>query len=139
VALVSLGISQAFASHHGRLPGGPRVVAGLGLLVAASVLAGWALRVFSSWRLLAQLDVGHALCIEGPYRFVRHPIYLAMDLWAVGSALACPVAAALVGAVVIFVGGDLRARAEERLLTAVFGDQYTAYMARVRRLLPGIY
>jgi protein-S-isoprenylcysteine O-methyltransferase Ste14 len=98
-----------------------------------------ALRVFTSWRLLARLDAGHALCVDGPYRFVRHPIYLAMDLWAVGSALTCPTAATIAGAAVIFVGSDLRARAEEGFLVAVFGDEYRAYAARVRRLLPGVY
>ncbi len=139
IALVSLGITQAFLSRQARFPASPRVILGLGILLTASALAMWALRVFTSWRLLARLDVGHALCVDGPYRFVRHPIYLAVDLWALGSALAFPGAATLVGAGAVFVGGDLRSRAEERLLTEVFGDDYRAYAARARRLLPGIY
>ena len=85
VPLVSLGITQAFVAHRGRLPGRPHEVSGLVLVVAAVVLAGWALRVFGSWRLLAQLDVGHGLCVAGPYRVARHPIYLAFDLWAAGA------------------------------------------------------
>ncbi len=90
-------------------------------------------------RELAHVDVGRVLCTIGPYNVVRHPIYAAMDLWALGSALACPVIATLVGVAVIFVGGDLRSRAEERLLAGVFEDEYRAYMARTRRLLPGLY
>jgi protein-S-isoprenylcysteine O-methyltransferase Ste14 len=139
VMLVSLGITQMFISQRGRFFVSPGALVGLGFLLAGSALAGWALRVFTSWRLLARVDAGHALCVDGPYRFVRHPIYLAMDLWALGSALTCPGAATIVGAVVIFAGSELRARAEERLLTEVFGDDYRAYAARVRRLVPGVY
>jgi len=39
----------------------------------------------------------------------------------------------------VFVGGDLRARAEEKLLTQVFGDTYSVYCNRTSRFLPGIY
>ena len=45
----------------------------------------------------------------------------------------------LAGAVVVFVAGDLRARAEERVLVAQLGERYHEYAARARRLLPGVY
>jgi protein-S-isoprenylcysteine O-methyltransferase Ste14 len=139
IGLVSLGIAQTFVAQRDRFLASLRVLVGLGCVVAASALAAWALRVFRSWRLLARVDAGHGLCIEGPYRLVRHPIYLAMDLWAVGSALTCPAPAAITGMVIVFLGSDLRARAEEQLLLDVFGDDYRSYAARVRRVLPGIY
>jgi protein-S-isoprenylcysteine O-methyltransferase Ste14 len=139
IALVSLGITRTFVFLGSRFPVDLRTLLGLGAVLLASALAMWALRVFASWRLLAHVDVGHALCLEGPYRFVRHPIYLALDLWALGSALTCPNALTIAGAVGVIIGSDLRSRVEERLLAEVFGDQYRSYAARVRRLLPGVY
>jgi protein-S-isoprenylcysteine O-methyltransferase Ste14 len=139
VVLVLLGMFQIVAGWRARVPLTLRYGLAIALVLAASALAMWALRVFTSWRLLAHVDAGHALCTSGPYRFVRHPIYAAMDLWALGSAIACPALAAVVGLVVIVVGSDLRCRAEETLLTDVFGDEYRDYMGRVRRLLPGMY
>ncbi len=139
VALVSLGISWTLISSRAHLASVPRTYVGLGAVIAALAVAVWALQVFTSWRLLAHVDVGHALCTEGPYRLVRHPIYAAMDLWAIGSALACPNVWTIAGAAIIFIGSDLRSRAEERLLVGVFGDEYQDYMERVRRLLPRIY
>jgi protein-S-isoprenylcysteine O-methyltransferase Ste14 len=35
--------------------------------------------------------------------------------------------------------GDVRARAEERLLERAFGAAYREYRARTRRFLPGVY
>jgi protein-S-isoprenylcysteine O-methyltransferase Ste14 len=37
------------------------------------------------------------------------------------------------------LGGDLRARAEEKVLDASFGEPYREYRARVKRFVPGIY
>jgi protein-S-isoprenylcysteine O-methyltransferase Ste14 len=138
-AVVSVGISRVLDSLRLHLVPSPRTVVGLGAVFAASALAMWALRVFTSWRLLAKVDVGHALCVEGPYQFVRHPLYGAMDLWAVGSALACPTAWTIAGVAIVIIGSDLRSRTEERLLLEVFGEEYRKYAGRVWRRVPCIY
>jgi protein-S-isoprenylcysteine O-methyltransferase Ste14 len=39
----------------------------------------------------------------------------------------------------VALGGDLRARAEETVLLAVFGDRYREYQRRVKRFIPGVY
>jgi protein-S-isoprenylcysteine O-methyltransferase Ste14 len=41
--------------------------------------------------------------------------------------------------VLMVIGSDLRARAEEKLLKDVFGASYREYSSRTRRFLPGIY
>ena len=111
----------------------------IAVVVLAIGLLSWAFLVFRSWRLLAELDRGHELCTEGPFGFVRHPIYLACDLLAIGTAIWVTTPAVLVGTALVIGGGDLRARAEERILLAAFGERYRDYMNRARRLIPGLY
>jgi protein-S-isoprenylcysteine O-methyltransferase Ste14 len=113
--------------------------AGALVIVASAALIASALWVFDSWRLLARIDAGHRLCTRGPYGRIRHPIYLACDLLALGTFLWLPTAAIGVGTLLMVLTGDLRARAEERLLADAFGDEYLSYAARVKRLLPGLY
>ncbi len=73
---------------------------------------------------------------DGPYRFVRNPMYtgilmvgmtlgLALGTWLV------PLAASL-----MFTLLALRTRTEEKYLIERFGDRYRRYMARVGRFLP---
>jgi protein-S-isoprenylcysteine O-methyltransferase Ste14 len=138
IVLVNDAFLRRLLSHEGLAPSSLAVV-GLALVFSASALAIWALWVFRSWRLLAQLDAGHMLCVDGPFRLVRHPIYLTLDLWALGNLLVFPSPAMAAGAVIVFVAGDLRARAEERVLVEGFGKRYQEYAARVRRFLPGVY
>lgn len=109
------------------------------LLTAASGLMFWSFATLRSWRLLPTIESGHELCGSGPYRLLRHPIYLAFDLLGIGLAIAVPTAAVIAGAVLLVIGGDLRARAEERALLDAFGDRYRDYMRRVARRIPGIY
>ena len=70
---------------------------------------------------------------------MRHPIYLALDLLALGSALWLPTAWTAAGFLMMVVTGDIRARGEEKLLIAAFGDSYRRYRAGVRRFIPGLY
>ncbi len=93
-----------------------------------------------SWSVTLALRDRHALITEGVYRHVRHPMYSAFWLWAVAQALLLPnwVAgfAGLVGFGILFFG---RVGREERMMQEAFGEEYRAYAARTRRVIPGIW
>lgn len=116
-----------------------RALVGALLCQGASALALWTLRTFRSWRLRAELTADHELSTGGPFAWVRHPIYAAMNLLCLGTALWVPNPWTWTGFVAMCLVSDLRARAEEPLLLAAFGDRYRAYMARTRRFLPFVY
>lgn len=78
------------------------------------------------------------LVVDGPYRYVRNPMYLGHLIFLGGVALALH---SIVGAAVLafhVVWFDRRARRDEAGLAERFGDDYRAYLARVRRWLPRI-
>jgi protein-S-isoprenylcysteine O-methyltransferase Ste14 len=92
------------------------------------------------WSLTARLVEGHKLATEGPYRFVRHPIYTAMLGMLLATGLAISRWPALVLAMVIFfIGTAIRIRTEERLLREAFGAEFEVYKGRVSALVPGLY
>ena len=70
---------------------------------------------------------------------MRHPIYMGLNLLAIGTAVWVPTAATWIGAVLMVIGSDLRGRAEEKMLASAFGSPYPEYCARTRRFVPGIY
>jgi len=78
----------------------------------------------------------HTLVTTGPYRWVRHPFYVA-TLWLVvaSSLLAANWFMAVVGTAV-FVLLAVRVSIEERKLAERFGDEYLAYQARTGRFVP---
>jgi protein-S-isoprenylcysteine O-methyltransferase Ste14 len=138
-ALMYFGIG--FAVVPGRVPRwfpGQRVV-GTIVIAAGAALMVWALVYFRSWRFRAQLDSDHQLADGGPFRLLRHPIYMGLNLLALGSAIWVPSAIMWAAFVLMTMGSDLRARAEEKLLEQAFGARYREYCARTRRFVPGVY
>ena len=134
-----LGIARAIRSNH--VPSwfaGQRVVAGV-LIGLGIVLVSWALAFLRSWRLRAKIAPGHQLTTNGPFRFLRHPIYAALNLLALGSAFWVPTAAVWAAFILVVIGSDLRARAEEGVLARAFGSAYADYCARTKRFIPGVY
>jgi protein-S-isoprenylcysteine O-methyltransferase Ste14 len=113
--------------------------AGTVIILCGAGLLMWARLYFRSWRFRAELNVGHELATGGPFRFFRHPIYLGLNLLALGSAIWIPTALVWAAFGLMMIGSDLRARAEETLLTETFGASYRDYCGRTRRFIPGIY
>ena len=109
------------------------------VMAAGILVAVWAaLRLGRSLTPFPKPVAEGRLCREGPYRWVRHPIYGAVLLLAIGWAAwwQSVIAAALVP--VIFLFFALKARAEERWLTAAYPD-YPEYAKQVKALVPFIY
>ena len=130
-----------YAVIPGRVPNwfpGQRL-AGTLVIAGGAALMAWALVYFSSWRFRATLDKGHQLATGGPFRILRHPIYMGLNLLALGTALWVPTAMVWAAFVLMAIGSDLRARAEETLLRQAFDPWYSEYCARTRRFVPGIY
>ena len=78
------------------------------------------------------------LIVHGPYRFMRHPMYTALILAMAGCALngwPDTVAVWCLGALIVVL--VLKMDEEEKLLKQRF-PEYTVYMQRTARLLPGI-
>lgn len=136
VSYVGLGIGVARGQADAF---GPNALVGALVVQAGSALALWTLRTFRSWRLRAELTHTHQLEVDGPFAWVRHPIYVAMNLSGLGLAIWLPNPLTWLGFVLLCVAGDVRARAEEALLVGAFGDRYRGYMAAVRRFVPGVY
>lgn len=77
-----------------------------------------------------ELYADHRLVTSGPFRYVRHPMYLGIALAALG-ALAVYRNWAMVFAVAVLPAFALKARHEERLLAAEFGAEWQAYADQV--------
>jgi protein-S-isoprenylcysteine O-methyltransferase Ste14 len=83
----------------------------------------------------AQMQAG-ALTADGPFRYVRNPLYLGIGCMFAALALIMPTS----GALFVLIAAPLflfsLIHGEEAFLTAQFGDSYRAYLLAVPRLIP---
>jgi methyltransferase len=110
----------------------------VGVLAAATALRWWSIASLGpSWNVRAVVPDDLRPVSRGPYRFVRHPNYLAVALEfaalpLAGGAVWSAVGLSLLDALVLFD----RIREEERLLMAVPG--YEEAFRGKARLIPGL-
>lgn len=139
MALQTLAYLLVAASPADRWqPSALRAVAATGALTAACVLAYTSLRALGHhWRIDAGLNANHELVRAGPYRVVRHPVYLSMFLMLIGMGTLLAPPWTLVAATVLFLlGTEVRIQREDALLESSFGDSFRAYRATVPAYLP---
>ena len=92
------------------------------------------------WSITLETREEHRLITQGVYRDIRHPMYTALFLYSIGQLLVVP--NWVVGSSYLVTFGILfafRLDAEEKMMLDAFGDEYAAYMARTKRLIPGIW
>lgn len=82
---------------------------------------------------------GHSLHTSGFYAAVRHPSYVGILLMDLGFAGVFRSAVALALMPLVFWMFKRRMDVEEGFMIEQFGDQYRDYMARTKRLVPGVY
>jgi protein-S-isoprenylcysteine O-methyltransferase Ste14 len=121
----------------------PPVLKGLGFagFMPALVFAFWAIKenAFASDVVRIQEDRGHVVCTTGPYRYIRHPMYVGVILVMLFFPLALGSLYAYIPASIIIILFVLRTSLEDKALQQELPG-YKEYSRKVRfRLLPGLW
>lgn len=111
--------------------------------LGVALFVPWAVLIVSTFRTLGRnltdtvvTRKEHTLVTHGPYRYVRHPFYLAFALGAVAGSLVTANGFLFLAGCVPFGFVLARLPIEEAKLIERFGDDYREYMRRVNRFLP---
>ena len=132
--------SPVFSFAEFRLLAGPLVVGVVCLGIGLWLFYRSHADLGTNWSITLEVHEEHRLITQGVYQRIRHPMYLALALYALGQALVIPNWVAgpsnLIAFAILFA---LRVRAEERMMIEGFGAEYAAYSARTNRLIPGVW
>ena len=121
----------------------PLVIKALGFIgyIPALVFAFWAMKenAYSSDVVRIQVDRGHTVCTSGPYRYVRHPMYVGVILFVLCFPLSLGSLYSFIPASFIVVLFILRTSLEDKTLQEELPG-YKEYTQTVRyRLIPGVW
>src|ERR1043165_4282384 len=120
-ARVPLGFVCALAAFWLAQPTLQSILPGLAIAVAGECLPVWA---------AGHIEKGREVTRSGPYRWVRHPLYLGSSIMALGFIVAArSIAAAIIVATYMLITLIAAMRTEEAALDARFDGEYSAYRA----------
>ncbi len=111
---------------------------GVGLLIT---LLGYGISLWALWHLRSAFAImaeARQPVTSGPYRYLRHPLYLGEALTVLGLCLPVGTASALLFWAGVTALQLARAHIEEEKLARQF-DEYKAYRERTRFILPVLY
>ncbi len=112
--------------------------AGLAICMASAAFAACAMWALGrNYGIRMDVFAGHRLVTGGPYRVVRHPMYLGIVLFHIGASLALE-SPLLLAVTLLYVVPltAIRIAAEERVLGEAFPERYAEYQRAVPPLLP---
>jgi protein-S-isoprenylcysteine O-methyltransferase Ste14 len=113
-----------------------------GVALFAAGLAGtlWAqLAMGDSWRIGVDHDTRTALVSQGPFRWVRNPIYTWMTFASAGLVALAPNWLAVASFVALLIALEIQVRVvEEPYLLRTHGESYRRYATDTGRFVPGI-
>jgi protein-S-isoprenylcysteine O-methyltransferase Ste14 len=117
-----------------------RLFAG-GLFILGLVLFLWSHKSLgTNWSNTLDIKKNHALVKEGPYKFIRHPMYAFFYLYAISIGLMSSNWLVLIAGFLCWTCTCLlRIGREEKMLAEEFGQEYRDYMKKTRRLVPFVY
>jgi protein-S-isoprenylcysteine O-methyltransferase Ste14 len=133
--VVACAIAEYFLRHRTFNAG--FYVTGLVVGISSFMIRASAARSLGRfWSMQIELRKEQPLVTDGPYGWVRHPIYAAAVLEMVATLLICQAVWSIIPALLVFAPLLLlRIRREEEAMKNHFGDRYVAYMREVPAIL----
>ena len=113
---------------------------GIALIVLGYAGTLWCYSIMgNAWRIGIDQKEKTSLVTEGPFRIVRHPIYLFQIVILLGVLLLLPTALSLLILLIHFVCVSVKALDEESYLLRIHGERYLNYLSRTGRLFPRLF
>ncbi len=110
------------------------------VMACGLALAVWArASIGSNWSGSVDFKKDHKLVVHGPYSYVRHPIYTAIILMLLATALYMGSLGSLLGLVPCFISFWIKLTKEEKLMIRHFPREYPQYRGRVKALVPFVF
>ena len=110
---------------------------GAALTFAGLVFSIWArFTLAGNWSDFVQVKHDHELIVQGPYRWVRHPIYTGILLMFAGTALAVGEWRGVLAVAIAAASFWRKLRLEEAVMRGQFGEAYERYAEEARALIP---
>lgn len=108
------------------------------ILCLGIVLFGWAHQALGqNWTAVLALSKEHQMVQNGPYRFVRHPMYSAFFVIGIGfGVLSANWLLEIIYLAPLLVMYITRVSLEEKMMIDRFGEPYREYMKHTGRLFP---
>ena len=130
VMYIFTNLLEAFSMN---LPDGIRLIGLFGYLVT-DLGMWWVLHELGSN--FSETGNERSIIVTGPYRYVRHPMYIVFILWGISTALSASNWLSVFGVPLMLLLVVLRTPIEEKKLLSKFGHNYSNYMNTTGRLIP---
>ncbi len=93
-----------------------------------------------NWSPILEIRKDHKLITQGPYKYIRHPMYTCiwMDIagcWLITSNWIVGIVAFSTWIILYFI----RLPDEEKMMIEEFGQEYKDYMKRTKKIIPWVY
>ena len=112
------------------------------MLVLAGIIIRWVaiIQLGKSFTVDVAITEVARIKTDGLYKQVRHPSYLGLLLIIIGfSATMNSLYSFFILVVPVFLAITYRISIEERVLIDEFGESYIRYMAKTKKIIPGVY
>ena len=110
---------------------------GLVLAILGLIFGLWArMTLGSNWSGSVTFKEDHELIQKGPYAFVRHPIYSALLLLYLGTAIAIGTIGGFIGFPLLFISCWIKLKQEEDVMIRHFQSPCLEYQKSVKALIP---
>ena len=113
-----------------------------GNILAVLGLAGalWArITIGRNWSGYVTYKKNHELVTDGPYRYIRHPIYTSVLLMMLGTFLYYGTYFILAMFIMMMITFLLRTKREEKIMIRLFGKKYENYMKKSKSMIPYVW
>ncbi|MEE8359753.1 MAG: protein-S-isoprenylcysteine O-methyltransferase [Candidatus Omnitrophota bacterium] len=102
------------------------------------ILLWWVHQTLGShWAPIPEIEKDHELLMDGPYKYIRHPMYSAFYVFTLGAWLTLSNwLVGIAGFVAWTIFCRVRITIEEEMMLKEFGSEYQDYMKRAGSLLP---